>query len=334
MPGGPADISTMTTKRSRAARSAAGLFLALALGMALAGLSADATRAGAWVPAALAAGLGVVFLLLRGVPAAVTATIAPVGAGLVLWSSLTVEPDGALLFLYVLPVVWAAFSLPLMGAALAAASASAALGVATVRDVPSGAVWVTGTAVMLMATAMIRILRGRIRELEHLDHVTGLPNARAWAKALERETHRALRHEYPITLVLLDLDGFGEVNRRQGHDAGDRLLRSVAVALSDSVRGTDVVARLAADTYGVLLVGTRSKGAAATVRRLRGAVPEDATFSAAVVPWDGHESTEDLMRLAHRTLAAAVSEGPEGEKVAPVLERVLEGSAPRADQRG
>lgn len=318
----------MTTSASTRVKYASGMVLLLAAAMSLAVLTATVEGRGAWLPSAVAALFGLVLLFLSAAPRAVLAAVPPVSLGLLTWQALTVDPDGALLVLFVLPVLWAATLLPARATVVAVAAGLLGLGAATVRGVEDLVLWGSASTVVLAVSVTVRMLRRRVRDLEHLDHVTGLPNARAWHRALERETRRALRHEYPLTLVLLDLDGFGDVNRTQGHEAGDLLLRQVAVAIADAVRATDVVARLSADTFGVMLVGTRSKGAARSIERLREASPS--TFSAAVVPWDGKETLEELMRLAHRTLAAAVADGPSGEKLAPVLERAAAGAGPRA----
>jgi diguanylate cyclase (GGDEF)-like protein len=86
------------------------------------------------------------------------------------------------------------------------------------------------------------------------DPLTGLPNGRAWWRALAREASRCDRHDLLAVVAVVDLDELKVVNDAQGHLAGDLLLRTLAETLEHSVRDTDVVARLGGDEFGVLAV--------------------------------------------------------------------------------
>jgi diguanylate cyclase (GGDEF)-like protein/PAS domain S-box-containing protein len=93
------------------------------------------------------------------------------------------------------------------------------------------------------------------RRLEHLvdhDFLTALFNDRHFEQALTRETRSAARYGGGAVL-LLDLDHFKEVNDQFGHKAGDDLLKTVAAALRDRMRETDVLARLGGDEFGIIL---------------------------------------------------------------------------------
>ena len=94
----------------------------------------------------------------------------------------------------------------------------------------------------------------REHEARH-DALTGLPNRRALFEMLPKAIARANRNGAAAALLFLDLDGFKAVNDTWGHEAGDSLLREVARRLSDCVRQTDAVARLAGDEFTVLLEG-------------------------------------------------------------------------------
>jgi diguanylate cyclase len=87
------------------------------------------------------------------------------------------------------------------------------------------------------------------------DELTGLPNRRALLELAERAL-QAATSERPLTLVLLDLDGFKEVNDGLGHYAGDDLLRQVGTRLAGVLRPHDHLARLGGDEFAVLLPGT------------------------------------------------------------------------------
>ncbi len=92
-----------------------------------------------------------------------------------------------------------------------------------------------------------------LREQSMKDDLTGLNNRRAFREALEREIVLAERHEQPLTVLMIDIDGFKRINDDLGHAAGDRVLREFAAALGASLRSTDFVARLGGDEFVALL---------------------------------------------------------------------------------
>ena len=87
------------------------------------------------------------------------------------------------------------------------------------------------------------------------DSLTGLPNSRFMVVHLSRELARAERHASEVSLLVLDLDGFKEINDRFGHHVGDRALREVARVLRAETRPYDVCVRYAGDEFVVLLSG-------------------------------------------------------------------------------
>ena len=104
-------------------------------------------------------------------------------------------------------------------------------------------------------TAALRDAEARIRYLEnlaHIDELTGVLNCRGFLRELSRAASYAQRYAIPVTLVLLDLDGFKEINDRHGHPVGDAVLIQVARAMVSSVRGSDVVARIGGDEFALI----------------------------------------------------------------------------------
>jgi diguanylate cyclase (GGDEF)-like protein len=120
--------------------------------------------------------------------------------------------------------------------------------------------------------AAIAIDNARARdELEHLaatDELTGIANRRRFRQELERELAAAKRYRRVVSLLLLDLDGFKNVNDSYGHDRGDEVLRAVAFLLSRWTRKCDLIARVGGDEFALLLPGTSPEQAAALAVRL------------------------------------------------------------------
>lgn len=88
------------------------------------------------------------------------------------------------------------------------------------------------------------------------DTVTGLPNRRALDERLEKEVLAARRDGYPFSVIMMDLDGFKEVNDTYGHTIGDQVLRAIFNFLATGVRSTDFLARYGGDELTLILVHT------------------------------------------------------------------------------
>ncbi|TAJ08696.1 MAG: diguanylate cyclase [Nitrospirae bacterium] len=106
------------------------------------------------------------------------------------------------------------------------------------------------------------------------DALTGLWNRGAIQRILEQEFDRAQRTEAPLGLVLGDLDLFKQVNDTYGHLAGDTVLRQVAAALQQSMRGYDAVGRYGGEEFLVLLPGCDLSNARLAAERLRACIED------------------------------------------------------------
>jgi diguanylate cyclase (GGDEF)-like protein/PAS domain S-box-containing protein len=115
---------------------------------------------------------------------------------------------------------------------------------------------------------------GHLTDLVDQDFLTGLFNRRRFEQELAKEVRRAGRYEVPGAVLLIDLDHFKEVNDQFGHQAGDDLLKTVAVALRHAVRQSDTLARLGGDKFAVILPHTDGERAQivaeSIIRALRG----------------------------------------------------------------
>ena len=140
-----------------------------------------------------------------------------------------------------------------------------------------------------------RMVDGRTRELVEknaqlermatTDELTRLPNRRFFLDNLERELRKLTRvpSDQHLSLLVLDLDRFKEVNDRFGHAAGDEVLRLVARGLAQTVRATDLPARFGGEEFAILLPNTGAEGARFLAEKLRAEIEADR------LRFDGHD---------------------------------------------
>jgi len=113
----------------------------------------------------------------------------------------------------------------------------------------------------------------RLAEQALTDPLTGLPNRRAWERALQERVRSAGEATGRLCLAVLDLDHFKRVNDAHGHAAGDAVLRAAGKVISGGLRQTDFVARLGGDEFGLLLTVRDETMARAVVDRVRRGLP-------------------------------------------------------------
>jgi diguanylate cyclase (GGDEF)-like protein len=136
--------------------------------------------------------------------------------------------------------------------------------VQAVRLVLLSAAAVTSTAIVLRTQALWR--------LSATDRLTGILNRGAFDERLAEEAMRARRYRRSLTVALLDLDHFKQVNDRFGHARGDATLRLVTEVLRRSVRRTDIVARYGGEEFAVLFPETRPQDALPKLETIRAAL--------------------------------------------------------------
>ena len=110
---------------------------------------------------------------------------------------------------------------------------------------------------------------GAEQELARIDSLTGVPNRRSFVDVTTKEILRAARYHRPLSLAYVDIDGFKEVNDKRGHQAGDELLKLVAMTLQGQTRRTDMVARLGGDEFAISLAETDADAARAACENFR-----------------------------------------------------------------
>jgi two-component system, cell cycle response regulator len=117
----------------------------------------------------------------------------------------------------------------------------------------------------------------RFREEAESDALTGLYNRRYLDKRLPREMENAVKHKSKLSLIMLDLDHFGEVNRTYGFPGGDRALKLVAGALRTNTRTVDWAARYGGEEFCVVMPETPLSEALGIAERLRMAIKSQST---------------------------------------------------------
>jgi diguanylate cyclase (GGDEF)-like protein len=166
------------------------------------------------------------------------------------------------------------------------------------------------------AYAAIAVRSARLEELSFKDPLTDGYNRRYLMLRLYEEVSRASRYSQPLSLILLDLDGFKAINDRWGHDAGDDVLKQVVQLLASQSRRDSVVARYGGDEFIALLPSTTKAAALVYAERMRAIIerypfqhgPLTASFGVAGFP-DDPGSVADLIKSADHALYEAKRQG-------------------------
>jgi len=182
------------------------------------------------------------------------------------------------------------------------------------------------------------------------DPLTGLPNTRSMFMHLTRELARAERLKSEVSLLVMDLDNFKEINDTFGHHVGDRALRDIATVLRAAIRPYDVCVRYAGDEFIVVLAGCGADEAERKRLELQRAVdllqfearpgrmlPLAMSVGAAVFPHDGDSyetllATADSRMYRDKTRRKRVTGGPDASRhmMLPMMSAVSELDLQRA----
>jgi diguanylate cyclase (GGDEF)-like protein len=155
--------------------------------------------------------------------------------------------------------------------------------------------------------------------LSHTDLLTALPNRRAFEAEVEQLAARKHGNSSYFTIMFLDLDNFQQINSQYGHQGGDLILRQAAGVAKQLMRGRDMVARYAGDTYALVLPQTSMHDALPVAERLRAAIertefghgnsPLRLTASVGLAQWQVEETPAELTGRADESLKAALGAG-------------------------
>jgi diguanylate cyclase (GGDEF)-like protein len=167
----------------------------------------------------------------------------------------------------------------------------------------------------------------QLKVLSITDHLTSLFNRRHFAEVLANEFKRSQRYKHPLSLAMIDLDHFKQVNDKHGHTTGDLVLTDFGNLLKMSFRTTDSLARYGGEEFVLLLPHTTSPDGAKAIEKVRaqlasislGLLTKGAmTFSAGIAtyPSDLANSPETLVTAADQALYKAKSAGRNRVQVA------------------
>ena len=158
----------------------------------------------------------------------------------------------------------------------------------------------------------------KLERLSTTDHLTGLANRRRFEQGLAHEAQAAARAGQPLSLLLVDVDKFKDINDAFGHPGGDACLQRLAALIASAVRRHDLAARLGGDEFALVLPGARHADALALAEGVRAAVAGHGgmppmTVSIGVATLDGVANDVDAARslvpMADRALYAAKRRG-------------------------
>jgi diguanylate cyclase (GGDEF)-like protein len=195
----------------------------------------------------------------------------------------------------------------------------------TLDDIEFAEVAIRASVAAIRRAQALETTRADNRRLEALattDPLTRVLNRRALLDRLNAEVDRARRYDSGLTMLLLDVDYFKQINDTAGHLAGDSVLRQLGALLEDAMRKVDVVARYGGEEFVAILPETSADGGVAFAERLRERIEAQefnvnhertvhltVSIGIATFPSARVESTEDLFARADEALYRAKSAG-------------------------
>jgi diguanylate cyclase (GGDEF)-like protein len=194
------------------------------------------------------------------------------------------------------------------------------MGVLLVRSDDPARIWQENEILLLRTVAdQVTVavnharLFAQVQQQALTDGLTGCFNRRSFEMQLEKDLHLATRMRQPLSLIMLDVDKFKQVNDTYGHDAGDLALRTLAEGLREELRGVDTAARYGGEEFAVILPQADLDGALVVAERLRKRIEETQmpgigyiTASLGVATFPLHASSRDsLVTNADRALYQA-----------------------------
>jgi diguanylate cyclase (GGDEF)-like protein len=154
-----------------------------------------------------------------------------------------------------------------------------------------------------------------LERLATTDGLTGICNHRHFYTRLEQEFNRSERYETPISVIMIDVNNFKQINDDYGHRIGDLILKELAYILNTAIRKSDIAARYGGDEFALILPQTDRKGAQCEAQRIERAVElhpfemlegtrVEVSYGISCFPDAQVKHPEDMVRIADRKLYA------------------------------
>ena len=162
-------------------------------------------------------------------------------------------------------------------------------------------------------------LYGQLATLAKTDQLTNLINRHGFVEILERESRSASRYDAPLTLLILDIDHFKNINDTYGHDIGDIAIKTIAQTCIETFRDCDYCVRYGGEEFIVLMPQTKVEAALGAAERLRKLVSSKSiiagnstfnlTMSVGLAQYNKAQSTDQLIKNADQALYIAKNNG-------------------------
>jgi diguanylate cyclase (GGDEF)-like protein len=165
----------------------------------------------------------------------------------------------------------------------------------------------------------LKAILAQADEVSHTDALTYLPNRRWVINHLQKEVHRAERYKTPLSISMMDIDHFKDINDTYGHTVGDVVLLQLANMLREGIRESDMVGRYGGEEFLIVLPNTKLKKATELAARLCKTIKEKdievvgkahITVSIGVAEYKhGEENWQELLSRADMALYTAKNAG-------------------------
>jgi len=156
----------------------------------------------------------------------------------------------------------------------------------------------------------LKVRAEEFHKLATLDPLTGLYNRRLAEQRLTGEVSRSQRYGHPLTVLVIDLNGFKQINDRHGHAAGDLVLKLFAERLNSAIRASDLAVRMGGDEFMVLLPECQPEQVQTLLNRLNSMAVEfhgeniPVTYAAGWAGYRPGETAEQMLERADQALYA------------------------------